>query len=114
MDTKSYIGQKNQILLFTILGAMYGVICMVLLFSYLQEVSKTAGRLLATSIFVIGGLCGLYALLLSALSKTQQEPDKTKTRHRLSVLSWMGCGIVVILLLLLIMNWVLGAPFDAK
>jgi H+/Cl- antiporter ClcA len=87
---------------------------MVLLFSYLPEVSKNVGRLLVASLFVIGGLSGLYGLLLSAFSKIQQEPEKSKTHHRLRVVSWAGSGVVVIFLLLLLMNWVLGAPFDTK
>ena len=114
MDSENHLRHRNQLLLFAFLGIAYGLVCMVLLFSSLPEVSITVGRLIVTALFVIGGLCGLYGLLLSAFSKTQQEPEKSKTLHRLRVVSWAGGGVVVIFLLLLLMNWMLGAPFDTK
>jgi len=104
MDSENHLHQRNQVLLFGFLSLVYGLVCTVLLFFYLPQVPKTVGWLIVISIFVIGGLCGLYGLLLSAFSKTQQEPEKSKTRHRLRVVSWAGSGVVVIFLLLLLMN----------
>ncbi len=114
MNDKDIKPHKQYIVLFVCLGVIYGVVCTALLFVYLQEVSKTVGSVLATSIFVIGGLAGLYSLLLSALSKVQGESEQIRTLHQLRMTQWVGGGIVAILVMLLIMNWILGFPFDAK
>lgn len=105
------LSQKNQLLAFAFLAALYGMICLVLLFGYLEELSKNPERILAACAFGIGGLCALYALLLSAASKTQDEPQKSKTVSNLRVVSWAGTAIMAILLLLILSNAIFKFPF---
>jgi hypothetical protein len=92
MDAENHLRLRNQLLLLAFLGIAYGLVCTILLFFYLHQVPKTVGWLIAISIFVIGGLCGWYGLLLSAFLNTQQEPEQSKTRHRLKVVSWGGAA----------------------
>ena len=105
MNMSELVRQKNQLVLFGLLALAYGAACLVLLFDYLPEVSQTAERLLATSGFVIGGLLGLYAMLLSSLSKVQQEPEKSKTLARFKVVFRVFLLICAIHLLALLLKY---------
>lgn len=68
---------------------------------FLPDVSRSTGLLLASSILVIGGYCGLYSLLLSATAKGQREPGKSQTKHRARIILWTGTvsvGVVIVVL----------------
>jgi 4-hydroxybenzoate polyprenyltransferase len=103
LSTHKLRRQKQELIIWALLVLSYGVACLILLFGFLYDVSRTPERLLATSGFVVGGLLALYAMLLSALSKVQEEPEKTKTRARLKValgLLLFVCAIHLLALLL--------------
>lgn len=103
MSTNELARQRNQLVVFGVLALAYGLACLFLLFGYLSEVSQTTERLLATSWFVIGGLVGLYAMLLASLSKIQQEPDKSKSQARFKIVLrvfFIICAIHLFALLL--------------
>lgn len=114
MTPEEQLRHRNQLIIFTFLAAAYGITCTALLF-FLPEVTKSLERFLITSVFIVGGLCGLYGWLLSLLLRIQQGPEKEKTQTRLKIVSWTGCGIVGALLVALFLSWIVGetvAPYQ--
>ena len=105
MSTHKLGRQKQQLTIWGLLVLSYGVACLILLFGFLHDVSRTPERLLATSEFVVGGLLALYAMLLSALSKAQEEPEKTKTRARFKVALGLFLFVCAIHLLALLLKY---------